>query len=819
MRAIEHSIVSADRTLATGGRRPGRRLAALLPILLAVLSLACEASLDDRLTEIRALQDAGQFRESIEPLRAILQESPDNAQANHLLGLALFQTGEPSVAVYPLEKAAKAPETAVPAGLLLASAYLSTESFENAVRAADGVLAIDPSRPQAVYARGHANLGAGKRQEALADADRLIELTPDDYQALLLRAAVLWDMKRFDEAEKAYVALKESAATKDPTTAAKGWLALATFYRNREQTERASQEFAAILERYPTNGTALSYATQFYDETKRPELGTAVWRNAVKEAPENAAFRFALAQRLAEQGQTDEAEKVLLETTELFGTPEAWLRLAEFRAEQGRHAEAVELMEKAVALAGDAAENEGVYVKYAQMLADAGDLARAKEIVAKIQEPSYRDLLEGRILLAEGNPKEALARLDAGVRRWPNNAGARYLAGRAAMELGDFERAASEFREAYRSGPEETEASLALASLELSRGDYQEAAEFASKFLSTKGFTERPSAAEAYAVIARAATALDEFAIARDAAKKLGQMPGQKARATVELAAVERKAGGPKAAAAAIEKSGVDLSDPANEAALRALVDDLVATSRSDDALRLVDAGIASHPEAAAFHDLRGRVLSNRGASDDAKQSFERALAIDPEFAPALSALATLAFQGKDAAKAIELADRAAKARPNDSSFAYQAAQFLLATGRSDEAAERLRAIVRLDPGNAAARNDLAWILADRGQELDLALSLAQQASALAPSADVLDTLGWVQLQRKDAAAAAESFRRALELRPDAPSIRYRLGLALAAGGDNPGALRELQASLGQGAFPEADAARAQIARLEQTSN
>jgi len=800
-------------------RRP--RLAGLVaPALAALLALACQGSVEDRLTEAQALQEAGQFHESIEPLRAILEEQPENARANELLGAALFQTGQPSVAVYPLEKAARDPGHAVSAGLLLARVYLATDAFENAVRAADQVLAVKPDLPAAVYVRGHANLGAGKHEDALVDAERLVQLTPDEYQALLLRAAILWDLRRDDEAEKAYIALKDAAATKDPTTAAKGWLALAAFYRNKGDKEKAEREFEQILKQHPTDGTALSFATEFYDETGRPERGTELWRNAVKEAPESSAFRFALAQRLASQGQAAEADQVLVETTELFGTPDTWVRLAELRSQAGRHAEAVVAMDKAVELAGPSGANDTVLMKHVELLVNAGDLARAREISAKIQEDAYRDLMEGRILLADDKPREALAKLDAGVRRWPNNAGARYLAGRAALAIGDYERAASELREAYRAGPAETEASLALATLELSRGNTREAIEFAGHYLQTKGFADRPGAADARAVVVRAMTAQKEWKTAREVAAELEAMPGQKTRGVVERAGVERAAAGPKAAAEVVAKSGLDLTDPANELALRALVDDLVATGQTEEAARRVAAALAKHPDTAEFHDLQGRLLALRGDRPGARAEFERALAAKPDFAPALAGLAAMTLeQERDVDAAMALLDRAAASYTTDSRYAYQAAQLALAHGRTDDAERRLREIVARDAGNAQARNDLAWILAEKGAELDFALALAQDAARVMPTADVLDTLGWVQLKRKDAAAAAKTFQQALAQKPDAASTRYRLGLALAEGGDESGALREIQTALAAGNFPEAEAARAQAAKLATHTN
>ena len=107
-----------------------RRVSVL--VALSTLALACgPGDIESRLAEPRALQAAGQFSESVEPLREILATSPDHPEANYLLGVALVSTGQPSLAVWSLEKAAGTPEYALQAGLLLASTFLSIEAYED----------------------------------------------------------------------------------------------------------------------------------------------------------------------------------------------------------------------------------------------------------------------------------------------------------------------------------------------------------------------------------------------------------------------------------------------------------------------------------------------------------------------------------------------------------------------------------------------------------------------------------------------------------------------------------------------------------------
>jgi Flp pilus assembly protein TadD len=71
--------------------------------VIGVLAIAgCGGDEPDPLADIAALQDAGRFAESIEPLRARIERDPDLAEAHYRLGVALARTGQRSLAVWPL---------------------------------------------------------------------------------------------------------------------------------------------------------------------------------------------------------------------------------------------------------------------------------------------------------------------------------------------------------------------------------------------------------------------------------------------------------------------------------------------------------------------------------------------------------------------------------------------------------------------------------------------------------------------------------------------------------------------------------------------
>jgi len=786
--------------------------AGFLALAVGALSVGCGSSIDSRLEEVRALQDAGQFNDSIPPLRSILEQAPDNPEANHRLGFALTQTGQSSLSIWPLEKSAKSEEYAIPSGLLLAAVFVSLGQSEEAIPVLNHVLEIDPHTPGALRILAEAQLAVGQMDASIATSKRLAELLPDDYQAAIVLGNALSDKEEFDAAEKSYLHAKEiGAKSGDTALAANACITYARFWARRKDLARAEKEYDSCLAAYPTDPAALTQAALFYNGMNHPEKATALWKHAVSEAPENFSFRGKLADQVAATGKVDESLAILSEAAQSFETPAAWQALAEAQRSYGHGQDAVKSLEHAVQLAGNG--DEPLRLAQGDLYVQLGQLDKAQEIAATLTTPVYQDLLRGRILLAQGDPKGALEALDAGIRRWPDNAGARYLAGIAARDVGDTERAIAELRQAVRTDPAATDGALALAKIYFDRGDYAAASLFASNHVEKRD----PNSLDAYSISIRSAVAGKQFDTARESLDSLKTVSGSESRVAVEGAAIERAEKGPKASLAFLQSSKLDLKDPQNELVLRAVVQDLITTGRPDAALARIDAAITAHPQSASLVELRGEALARIGKTKEAQAAFEKALAADPNLSGALIGLATLDAQAGDKAHAIELLDRAASLKPNDGQAEYMAAQLLLAQGKTADAEQRLREVIKLNPANGGARNDLAFILASRSAELDTALSLAEQARSLNPTADTIDTLGFVQLKRGDTTAAISSFEKALTLRPQDPTIRYHLGLALAQAGNTQQAVSTLQAAIAAGPFPEAEAAQQEIARLQQT--
>jgi tetratricopeptide (TPR) repeat protein len=101
------------------------------------------------------------------------------------------------------------------------------------------------------------------------------------------------------------------------------------------------------------------------------------------------------------------------------------------------------------------------------------------------------------------------------------------------------------------------------------------------------------------------------------------------------------------------------------------------------------------------------------------------------------------------------------------------------------EAQKHYEAILARDPGAAVAANNLAFIYAETGQDLNRALQLALGAQEVIPDEpNVIDTIGWIYHKQRQPERALAELQRAVAAAPQNPIYHYHLGMAYLASGD-----------------------------------
>jgi tetratricopeptide (TPR) repeat protein len=240
------------RRTAAAGSAPV--LVGIVLMLASCLALAIGCERTDPLAEIRRQQNAGNMAGSVEPLRALVAEHPDDAEVLYLYGRALNATASPTEAMWALRGAMDDPEWLVPAGLTIAAGAYRTRNFTVALDAVERVLAAHPDNLDALLLR--AQTQAARKldyEQALADAERVLEAQPDNISAMEPRILALLGLDRIDEAS---VAMEElGAAIRETQLSSEGlaWhcATMAIFAQDGGHLELARERWAGCLEEFP----------------------------------------------------------------------------------------------------------------------------------------------------------------------------------------------------------------------------------------------------------------------------------------------------------------------------------------------------------------------------------------------------------------------------------------------------------------------------------------------------------------------------------------------------------------------------------------
>jgi Flp pilus assembly protein TadD len=117
--------------------------------------------------------------------------------------------------------------------------------------------------------------------------------------------------------------------------------------------------------------------------------------------------------------------------------------------------------------------------------------------------------------------------------------------------------------------------------------------------------------------------------------------------------------------------------------------------------------------------------------------------------------------------------------------------------GPMDQANAVYQQILKLDPNNSLALNNLAYHKAEEGQDLDSALSMAQRAHQMEPNAtNLADTLGWIYIKKNMSGEAERIFKDLVVKDPANSMFHYHYGMALVQKGDKSSARREFETAL-----------------------
>jgi tetratricopeptide (TPR) repeat protein len=790
---------------------------ALPPLLLA----ACQddaARLQEHLARGEGYVKEERFAEAQIEFKSALQIDPNHADAHYKLAHAYLRGRKLREGFWELRETVRLDANNHAAKLEFAQLAILAGEHEEALKQAELVIEADPSNVQAHLMKGQALEQLKRPDEALAAVEKALEAGPDDAGALRAVAHSLAARGRVDEAEKIWLQIVEREPGFGSQTA---YAAFLRRYFRRERRDDAEAALRKALELADEKEKPAGYAqlANFFFSTNREEQAVELLEQGIESVPDPVDLIYILARLQRMRGKIAEADALVERATrERPDDPGVFLVLASYRMRNGDRLGGLEAAEKAVSL--DPSRTDTLLRK-AEILIELGyrkeregGVEEGGQIVADVlaREPSNPDALfvDAKIKITRNQIPEAISAIRSALDSRPEWAEGRYVLGAALAARKEYSAARSELARAVDLDPSLAEANQVLAQVHHRLGEFEYAVDVGRRFLRA-----RPDDLKIRMLVAQSLVNLGKL---DEAIAELEAIPADQRTGEVDYAFGRIYLGRNQPDRARTYLLDADKAMPNTPEVLQSLIEldrrEQRAAEASKDAARIaganermaesmekVRAAVAAKPDDAKVKELEGIAAVMENRLEEAEAAFRKSIELDPSEPSAYERLGRFYAATGKTQKTIEIYEKALEVRPDDPKFHHYLGMLYELGGDSDRAISRYEDAIRLDPDLAEAKNNLAYIYADRGQNLDRALDLAQDAKTLLPdNPSVSDTLGWVLFKRgvpaaaisylKDAEAATKAGDASLGM------VRHHLALAYEANGDTEEAIAALDRSL-----------------------
>ncbi len=652
------------------------------------------------------------------------------------------------------------------------------------------------------YAQAMLDYRQRKLPAALESVQQILRSAPDHYPSLLLAGTIESAMGAHEQAEHHLrTFLKVHPAH---LYASKCLIAL---YLRTGRQQQALTLAAALLPTHAADVELLSLAGEAHMQLRQYSAAAQLFDTASTLKPKAVELRTALALSRLGSGDTGRAVAELVQAASLDRTSQRsaiLLVMTHLRDRAPAKAlAAVSAMEQQSNNPLVQNLKGGVYLALQDR-----PMARASFNAALAQDSLYLPALANLAQLdkADHKPDDAVKRYQAALAGSPGNAALMEALAGLALARGKHGEAIDWLERACKHHPNDLPLALRLVGAYAGGGDKRRALVLAQQL-----HASHPANAETLAMLAQTQSLNQLLPAAIGSYTQLAALTPAAPMPHMRLARLHVAVGDDAAALAALRKA-LALAPDAFDAQLT-MLNILVRQKNFREALALAASVKRRQPQSPNGDKMEGDVHAAQERHSLALASYERAFALTPGAAALIQIHGALTRLGKQR-EADQRIAQWLNTQPADVPTRMYLASSKLVGNDLRAAVVQLDAVLRIEPDNVMALNDMAW--AQQRLNGKSALAYAERAYRIAPNNPaVMDTLGWICMEAGNVARALPLLQKAGAMAPHAAEIHYHLGMVLAKTGDKRGARRELERALASpAAFARRDEARAFLATL-----
>ena len=738
------------------------------------------------------------FEGALATARSVEGNASSKAESWKLQGDVLWYgkgQAEPALAAY--RKSVDANPSYINGHVALLNALIVQGRFDDAAKQLEQ---LQKAAPKSLSAKHFETLLAFQRKDfklAGSLSQQLLEMAPENAKSLQLAGEIALQANALGPAE---AHLTKAVQLAPKATRARRML-VATYLRSG-QSVKALAALQPALKADTVSAATNALAGEVYLHNGDPKKAEEYFSKAAKQDPKDSLTRTSLAlTHLAsggDQAALGELQEIALSdknTTADLALISEHLRRRAF----DKALKAIDGLEKKQPDRPLAANLRG------QALLAKKDLAGARQSFerAAVIDTSFFPAVASLALmdLAEKQPDKARKRFEALLAINPKNTQALLALAELRARSGGITVEVTElFARAIAASPGETLPRLLLINFHLRSQNLKSALAAAQDAVAAL-----PSNPEMFDALGGVQQASGDIQQALAAFSKAASLQPESAQPLMRMANAQMAADNRDAAATSLRKALAikpDLLD-----AQRGLMMLAARAKNYPEALRIARTVQKQRPKQGIGHQFEGEVAAAQKKWDQALEAYRLGLKLDPTPELATKTHYALGSAGK-AADADAFASTWLRDHPKDLEFRLYLGDH--ASARADYvAAEKIYGgVVQIQPENAAAFNNLAWVNGKLGR--DGAVAYAEKAIALDPNQPTyMDTLAMLLYDRGDYAKALEWQNKAVALQPQVGLYRLNLAKIQIKSGKKDMARKELEnlAKLGDRLHEQAEVA------------
>jgi tetratricopeptide (TPR) repeat protein len=629
------------------------------------------------------------------------------------------------------------------------------------------LLRADPQNATAIQQLGIIWFEEGAPLRALPFLVRVREIAPDNLSARTKLGMVLMSLGQVSEARKEAIAILDQSPIHDEAI-----ILLADTARSPQEIDDTVQR----LQKFTDRDRPSFHLASARVSIRKGDLASAEGeiQQALALDRKLPSAHLAMAGLLWLRTNSVQAGQELKTAAELSPIRSvARLKYAEFKANTGAVEEATSILKEITGQAPDYLPAWDCLAKFAYTK------KRYDESLAFLENVFNRDplnlegrLLQSEVLLAKGEVKLALEGLDRLNETYPNVPVARYQLARAYLQNDNPVQAIVALNQALRLNPDYAEATLLLGEANLRVGAAQAVVASMQSLLKRS-----PSLAQAQVLLAAAYQSLGQLDDAAAIFLEQIRVSPESARSYLGLGLIRREQGKMAEARTAFEKA--QELEPENLAAVQQLVELDIWSQDFNSASQRIARQLEKTPRSADAHFFEGKLYSAQGKWDRAEAALLKTLELDPDYSNAYDLLISTYIATNKLTQAIDQLNSLLSKNPNNVRLLMLSGLMHDKSSQFAQARDAYEKLLSLRPDFALALNNLAYLYAERLNQLDKAYDLARKAHALKPDDPATaDTLGWILYKRADFDQALTLLKESAAKLPNIPEVQFHLGMA-----------------------------------------